>query len=100
MNGQRQEIEFRIVFPDNRIKWIRAHHLTIAEADDKHVLTGMAEDFTPQKDSYDTLEKFAAKKNTVLEILSHDLAGPLNNIKGLSGLLVNSLKQYENPEVD
>lgn len=59
---QRQEIEFRIISPDTGIRWLRSNFLSIAEPPDKHVLTGIAEDFTARKESYDVLEKFAAKK--------------------------------------
>lgn len=59
----------------------------IKEAANQHVVIGVVEDITKAKEHYMLLEKFAAKKDSVLEILSHDLAGPLNNIKGISSLL-------------
>jgi two-component system sensor histidine kinase VicK len=44
--------------------------------------------------------KFGAKKNSVLEILSHDLAGPLSILQSLAGVLASKVKPYENQEVN
>ena len=100
LKGEKQEIEFRILFADQSIHWMRSNLFSTTDEKGKQVITGLVEDFTARKESYDTLEKFAAKKNTVLEILSHDLAGPLNNIKGLSSMLASGLQQYQNPHLD
>ncbi|MEK6481397.1 HAMP domain-containing sensor histidine kinase [Catalinimonas sp. 4WD22] len=45
------------------------------------------------------LNKFAAKKNAVLEILSHDLSRPLINIQSLSKMLSEQLSDHKQ-EVD
>lgn len=98
---KKKNVEFRILVSDRQIKWLRLTSAKVMEeADNQHVIVGMVEDHTEVKEHYALLEKFAAKKNSVLEILSHDLAGPLNNIKGLSSLIADKIKEFNNPELE
>lgn len=98
---KKEEIEFRIVPEEGEIRWISIHGATlIEEAADRHIIIGMGEDITPVKDHHANLEKFAAKKNSILEILAHDLAGPLGNIKTASSLVAEEIKEYQNPELE
>jgi two-component system sensor histidine kinase VicK len=54
----------------------------IKEESGKRALVGFPEDISKMKDKEMNMQKFAAKKDSIMEILSHDLAGPLNNING------------------
>src|SRR5690554_1138624 len=95
------KIEFRLLLPDEQVKWLCLRTpVLIKEDSGQHVITGMLEDLTTVREHYNLLEKFAAKKNTVLEILSHDLAGPLTNIKALSALLAEETKTYGNKDLE
>lgn len=102
LEGERKKtIEFRVVKDEGTIRWFcLSGTKLVVEAPDKHVLIGMVEDISEVKEHYAVLEKFAAKKNSILEILSHDLAGPLVNIKGISDLLSEEAKNYRNPNLD
>jgi hypothetical protein len=51
-----------------------------------------ADDITAQKGYNDYLKKYSDKKNSILNILSHDLAGPLGMIHNLSTLLEEDAK--------
>jgi two-component system sensor histidine kinase VicK len=46
-----------------------------------------AEDITDMKDYLDVLNEHNKKKNSILNIISHDLMGPISIIESLSGLL-------------
>jgi two-component system sensor histidine kinase VicK len=80
-DGLKQEIEFRIVLLTTKKnqKWIRVNAYT-AEKGNKEIIVGIATDITGDKDYNDTLHRFSDKKNSILQILSHDLLGPLGNI--------------------
>jgi two-component system, OmpR family, sensor histidine kinase VicK len=101
INGaEKKEVEFRILFPDKSIRWIVINSYKLYDEAGKQGLAGFAEDISKSKDNEIVLQKFAAKKDSILEILSHDLAGPLNNIKAIAALLTRKLKGRQNPELD
>ena len=56
-------------------------------------------DITVQKQYNDTLKKYSDKKNSILNILSHDLAGPLGMIGSLADVLQSDLKSHQNEKV-
>lgn len=55
-------------------------------------IAGYLEDITEAKQQNEYMKKFASKKNSVLHILAHDLAGPLNLIQNLSEEIAQELK--------
>jgi two-component system, OmpR family, sensor histidine kinase VicK len=90
--GQKQEIEFRILVTPQKIqKWIRVKAYT-SQKGNKGIITGIASDITADKNYSDTLHKFSDKKNSILQILSHDLIGPLGNIDLSTTLLLENDK--------
>ncbi len=94
------DIEFRITRGNNDHRWLIANvQMVHDEQQNRRIITGLIEDITDWKDQEMNLQKFAAKKNAILEILSHDLAGPLNNIKGLAGLLSKEIQQQDQPKL-
>ncbi|MEW6499645.1 MAG: ATP-binding protein, partial [Cyanobacteriota bacterium] len=95
----KHEIEFRIVLPDNSVRWLLLSPHLITNGQGRRFIAGLAEDITILKDKIHIVEKFAAKKDSVLEILSHDLAGPLGNVQALTDLLSESLEDTENAQV-
>src|SRR5690554_4593842 len=100
LSGQKKDdIEFRINRVGEEIRWLIASiQMVHDEQQNRRVITGLIEDITNWKDQQMNMQKFASKKNAVLEILSHDLAGPLNNIKGLAGLLSKEVQQHDLPK--
>lgn len=96
---QKENVEFRIRLPDGSVKSLLLEPQLIVDEQGRKYVAGMVEDITVAKENTTTLQKYAAKKNSVLEILSHDLAGPLANIQGLADLLADYTKAYGNEEV-
>ena len=56
------------------------------------LLSGTVQDVTVEQEYLRNADKYMAKKNTTLEILSHDLAGPFNMLQQLAGVF-----RRENP---
>jgi len=89
-------IEFRLIMPDKSIKTVRVEAFKAIISEDRHIITGMMEDITALKEHNDTLNKFSNKKNSILNILSHDLLGPLGTIQNLSTILNKKFTTHEN----
>jgi two-component system sensor histidine kinase VicK len=82
----RENLEFRFILRD------KVHHLRLSMVlteceTDGRTITGYIDDITGFRESLDTMEALSSKKNAVLNILSHDLAGPLGSISNYSYLL-------------
>jgi len=65
--------------------------------DGEHLLIGTAEDITNYKANADTLNNHNSKKNSILNILAHDLAGPIGAIGNISDMLAKDAKRSEDP---
>ncbi len=94
------EIEFRITLPDQGERWVCLTHFLLGKAPGEKRIIGYTEDITASKEYNDYLKKFANKKDSVLHILAHDLAGPLAMIQSLSGALAQQAKPYGSHELD
>ncbi len=82
----RENLEFRFLLRE-RIHFLKlSMALTECEVNGR-VITGYIDDITGFRESLDTMEALSSKKNAVLNILSHDLAGPLGSISNYSYLL-------------
>ena len=97
---KKTEVEFRLIPSGENQRWITFHPFLIEKEPNRRVIVGFAEDITKRKDKEDNLQKFAAKKDSIMEILANDLAGPLNNIKGIASLLADELKGADHPNLD
>jgi two-component system, OmpR family, sensor histidine kinase VicK len=96
----KERIEFRIKLPDNSARWLQLSPQLIITEDGTRFIAGMLDDITIAKENINTLQKYGAKKNSVLEILSHDLSGPLATIQMLADALSDQTKEYGSDEVD
>ncbi|MFD2513476.1 ATP-binding protein [Pontibacter locisalis] len=94
-----ENIEFRIRQDNGEVKWLLTHVMLFNGDNGQCLITGVVDDITTLKNNISTLQKFAAKKNAILEVLSHDLAGPLANIKNLSGQLTKHLDDYKSEDI-
>jgi PAS domain S-box-containing protein len=63
-------------------------------------LAGMAEDVTKQREFLDYLAEFGQRKNSVLEMVSHDLRGPLAVVQSVAGLLRKDLQEQRQEDID
>ena len=97
------EAEYRIAFPDGRIKWISDKMFPVYDDNNEiNLLCGMASDITLHKKAEDDLIKAKEKaeemnrlKSNFLANMSHELRTPMIGIMGFSDTLMQEL---ENPE--
>jgi len=95
----KSNIEFRMKLPDKKEYFLRLNLLRQIQEDNETILSGYLEDISAYKAHDDKLNEFANKKNTVLNIISHDLAGPLGSIQNLAALLSRKTKLLDDKEV-
>lgn len=95
----KNNVEFRVQLPHQNERVLRLSMLFHPQENDGQILTGYTEDITNSKAYNNKLNEFANKKNAILNILSHDLAGPLGSIQNLSALITRKTKTIEDAEV-
>lgn len=93
------EVSFRIQRPNGSERTIRLSVFQIKSESENITLAGFGSDITEEKNYIDTLKKYGAKKNSILEILSHDLAGPLGVIQSLSSLMASKAQKKEDEQL-
>ncbi|WP_165822292.1 sensor histidine kinase [Hymenobacter edaphi] len=92
-----EDLELRLRHPDDRRQWLA---LTAARSTDEQgttTLVGTLRDITRTKEYMHNADKFNAKKNATLEILSHDLSGPLMVVQQLAEHVAEQTEGYANP---
>lgn len=95
-----RDVESRILLPDGAERWLLAKAFLTTHPDGRQFIAGFIQDITRTKETTRYLQKYAAQKNSVLEILSHDLAGPLATIQGLIGVIKRAASPYNNPTIN
>ena len=80
--------EFRVICGEE-IKNIRACIYPIKSGDELVLIAGIAEDITLVKSNILYAEKINARKNTMLDILAHDLRGPIS----LIGMIASNMEK-------
>ncbi|WP_052732954.1 sensor histidine kinase [Hymenobacter terrenus] len=86
--------------PNAPLRWLcmRAHR---AEASDGQVLLcGTVQDVTVAEEYTRNADKFMAKKNTTLEILAHDLAGPFNMMQQMATFFQEKTQPLHDPQLE
>jgi two-component system sensor histidine kinase VicK len=92
-------LELRLTRTDGGTQWLGLTLSRTLDADGLAYLTGSVLDITKQKEVQLNLQKFGTKKNAVLEILSHDLAGPLMMMQQLTEQLEYEVKEHGHGEL-
>lgn len=96
--GISTDAEFRLVLAGGQEKWLSVSAYQVNEGG-KTQLVGYGQDITRFKDHFKTLNKFASKKNAMLNILSHDLSGPLGSIQLITEMLTKKEQLQNEKEV-
>jgi two-component system, OmpR family, sensor histidine kinase VicK len=82
-----EDLEFRLTPPDRKEHTLKATIFFNNSLKTKNLLIGYLEDITNIKANSIYLAELNNRKNTILNILYHDLSAPFSNIKNLSSLL-------------
>lgn len=89
-----ESIEFRVQSV-NEERWVRLWPFLL-KSDSGMIIIGNAIDITAEIVSINTLKKYTNKKNSVLNILAHDLRGPLGIANTLTQILT---KEVTDPQL-
>jgi two-component system, OmpR family, sensor histidine kinase VicK len=84
-------LDFRILRPDKTERWIRLKTYPIIEDNKLAYLTGMMEDDSSRKASIFNMQKVNGWKDSILEILAHDLRGPISIVDMLASAIDQQL---------
>jgi two-component system sensor histidine kinase VicK len=99
INGEQvADLECRITLSKGLL-WLRIKAYLIAE-NGKDLIVGQAEDISIYKENMENLNNHNIKKNTILAVVTHDLAGPIGTIQNLSAMLGKETEGYTNPKVN
>jgi two-component system sensor histidine kinase VicK len=99
LEGQQKEsVEFRLMITGSKPKWVCLTAFVLEEGG-KRAIGGFADDITSGKEYNANLQKYNAKKNSTLEILSHDLAAPFATIQGMATLVEQKVQKYNDPSI-
>jgi two-component system sensor histidine kinase VicK len=90
-------IDFRICPNDQTLRWIKVKVYPLRSNGNITHLAGMAEDDTARKLGIFNMQKINGWKDANLEILSHDLRGPIGTVQMLASVIDKKLPN--NPEM-
>jgi two-component system sensor histidine kinase VicK len=80
-------------------RWVSMRAQRSVGPEGQVLLSGTVEDVTTEQEYLRNADKYMAKKNTTLEILSHDLAGPFNMLQQLAEFLEERTKSLQDEHV-
>jgi two-component system sensor histidine kinase VicK len=92
-------VEFRMILPGNKEHHLRLITYLKGDKESDGILTGYLEDVTLFKAHEKKLDDLSNKKNAILNILSHDLAGPLGAIQNYTYLLSKKTAGFSDEQV-
>jgi len=96
----KKNIEFRMTLSDKKEYTLRLSMFLKQEENNERILTGYLEDITVEREYAKKIEELSNKKNAILNILSHDLAGPLGSIQHFTYILNKKIGKIEDPQIN
>jgi two-component system sensor histidine kinase VicK len=85
--------------PDAPLRWMAVQAQRSEASDGQVLLSGAMQDVTVEQEYLRNADLYMAKKNTTLEILSHDLAGPFNMLQQLAEFIQEKTQVLQDPQV-
>jgi two-component system, OmpR family, sensor histidine kinase VicK len=92
-------LDFRIVRADESVRWIKLRVYPLFDGTKIEYLIGILEDDTARKAAIFNMEKVNGWKDSLLEILAHDLRGPIGIIKMLASAIDQQLQVGGNKKI-
>ncbi|WP_162053285.1 PAS domain-containing sensor histidine kinase [Pontibacter pamirensis] len=98
--GEGRELEISLTLPGASQKEVKVEAYPIkTEAGVITHIAGEAEDITKQSQYVNYLKEYTRRKDSTLEIIAHDLRGPLAIVKGIASLLKSEYDEEKNEEL-
>ena len=88
------DVDFRIEAEEQQVKWIRLTPLYV-KREDEELIFGIASDITGEMSNLHIYKKYSNKKDSILNILAHDLRGPLGVAQMANSILVEKVRDPE-----
>lgn len=88
--------EFRLEFPDGRIKHISCDAYVM---ENRIMIVGFVKDITKTKEHEDFIINYGARKDTLLDMITHNLAGPLHLSKDILDKLQKTISDTTAPDI-
>lgn len=86
-------LDFRIIRPDKVERWLRLKVYPIMHEGKVQHITGVAEDDSARRASIFNMQKVNGWKDSILDILAHDLRGPLGITRTLASVIAKDLPE-------
>ncbi|MGY3052584.1 two-component system sensor histidine kinase VicK [Pedobacter sp. UYEF25] len=97
----KENIEFRMLgTQDHPERVFRLALLKGEQTEEEQIITGRMEDISAFRANENMLKEVIERKNAILNIMSHDLAGSLNSIKTFTYVLSKKLPVKENQQLN
>lgn len=98
VSGEDFNLEFRVIWPDDQIRYISAHAKVMSDYQGEHIrIVGTNHDITEQKklqtereEALQEAQDSAKLKSEFLASMSHEIRTPMNGVLGMLGLLLRS----------
>lgn len=93
-----KDIKFRILLTGQKQLWVRLN-LYLSTDQLTPILTGYFEDISAYMGELSRLNEYADRKAAVMNIIAHDLAGPLGNIQMFSDFIADKVVGLQDQEL-
>ncbi|SNC77260.1 two-component system, OmpR family, sensor histidine kinase VicK [Hymenobacter gelipurpurascens] len=98
-----EDIELRLrpaLDPEEQVQWLCCTAARVEYAPGHTYLSGTLQDNTSTRQYMENADRFNKKKNTTLEILSHDLAGPFTMIQQVAGYVSEKVEGLKDDKLN
>ncbi len=94
----KMDMDFRIEWPYTTDRWIGLNLFLLGQGENTEWVAGIAKDDSPRKKNIFNMQKINARKDSMLEILSHDLRGPIGIVQNLATVIEKKLPKSDNDQ--
>ncbi len=101
--GTIEEVQLRLIHPDGKVRWLQLTATGFTPTGEKGsgpLISGYFADITTTQAILENANRYQAKKNSMLEILSHDLASPLVLVEQMADYLAEKVEVLQDPQLN
>jgi len=100
--GAVEQVQLRLARPDGGTRWLvlTATGLRAEEAEGGPLLTGHVQDVTLAQAQAEHTQRYLAKKDLMLEVISHDLASPMVMAEQMADYLAEKVEPLQDPQLN